>query len=104
MWNRRKTLLRDHSVPEVTLKACPRHYSVSAIPETLTVHGPKRTPMVLHASNYDFSKALRSGTAILSLSQYHAISTLSWQSFSPSLADELQAKEGTSQPGTGQLE
>ena len=23
--NRRKTLLRDHSVPEVTLKACPQH-------------------------------------------------------------------------------
>ena len=45
MWNRRKTLLRDHSVPEVTLKACPRHYSVSAIPETLTIQGPKRPPI-----------------------------------------------------------
>ena len=44
MWNRCKTLLRDHSVPEVTLKACPKHYSVSAIPETLTVRGPKRPP------------------------------------------------------------
>ena len=33
MRNRRKTLLRDHLVLEVTLKACPRHYSVSAIPE-----------------------------------------------------------------------
>ena len=42
MRNRRKTLLRDHSVPEVTLKACLRHYSVSAIPETLTIRGPKR--------------------------------------------------------------
>ena len=42
MQNRRKTLLRDHSVLEVTLKACPRHYSVSAVPETLTVRGPKR--------------------------------------------------------------
>ena len=31
MRNRRKTLLRDHLVPEVTLKACPRHYSVSAV-------------------------------------------------------------------------
>ena len=36
MKNRCKTLLRDHLVPEVTLKACPRHYSVSAVPETLT--------------------------------------------------------------------
>ena len=44
MRNRRKTLLRDHSVPEVTLKTCPRHYSVSAVPETLTVQGPKRPP------------------------------------------------------------
>ena len=25
MRNRCKTLLRDHSVPEVTLKACPKH-------------------------------------------------------------------------------
>ena len=25
MRNRRKTLLRDHSVPEVTLKVCPKH-------------------------------------------------------------------------------
>ena len=25
MRNRHKTLLRDHSVPEVTLKACPKH-------------------------------------------------------------------------------
>ena len=46
MRNRCKTLLTDHSVPEVTLKACPKHYSVSAIPETLTVQGPKRPPMV----------------------------------------------------------
>ena len=45
MWNRCKTLLRDHSVPEVTLKACPRHYSVLAIPETLTVREPKRPPI-----------------------------------------------------------
>ena len=45
MRNRCKTLLRDHSVPEVTLKACPRHYSVSAIPETLTIRGPKRPPI-----------------------------------------------------------
>ena len=45
MRNRRKTLLRDHSVPEVTLKACPKHYSVSAVPETLTVRGPKRPPI-----------------------------------------------------------
>ena len=45
MQNRRKTLLRDHSVPEVTLKDCPRHYSVSAIPETLTIHGPNRPPI-----------------------------------------------------------
>ena len=45
MRNRCKTLLRDHSVPEVTLKACPRHYAVSAIPETLTVQGPKRPPI-----------------------------------------------------------
>ena len=44
MENRRKTLLRDHSVPEVTLKAFPKHYSVSAVPETLTVRGPKRPP------------------------------------------------------------
>ena len=42
MRNRHKTLLRDHLVLEVTLKACPRHYSVSAVPETLTVQGPKR--------------------------------------------------------------
>ena len=45
MQNRLKTLLRDHLVPEVTLKACPRHYSVSAILETLTVRGPKRPPI-----------------------------------------------------------
>ena len=45
MRNRRKTLLRDHLVLEVTLKACPKHYSVSAIPETLTIRGPKRPPI-----------------------------------------------------------
>ena len=45
MQNRCITLLRDHLVPEVTLKACLRHYSVSAIPETLTVQGPKRPPI-----------------------------------------------------------
>ena len=45
MRNRCKTLLRDHSVPKVTLKACPRHYSVSAVPKTLTVQGPKRPPI-----------------------------------------------------------
>ena len=42
MRNRCKTLLRDYSVPEVTLKACPRHYSVSAVPETLAIQVPKR--------------------------------------------------------------
>ena len=57
---------------------------------------------MLPASNYDFSKALRSGATIFSPSQYRTISTLCWQSFSPSLANELQAKEGTSQPGTSQ--
>ena len=57
---------------------------------------------MLHSSNYDFSKALQSGATIFSLSQYRAISTLCWQSFSPSLADELQAKEVTSQLGTSQ--
>ena len=51
MWNRHKTLLRDHSVPEVTLKACPRHYSVSAVPETLTVGGPKRPPKTSRVNN-----------------------------------------------------
>ena len=45
MQNRCKTLLRDHLVLEVTLKACPRYYSVSAIPETLTIQGPKRPPI-----------------------------------------------------------
>ena len=44
MRNRCKTLLRDHSVPEVTLKACPRHYSLSAVPETLNIWGPNRPP------------------------------------------------------------
>ena len=44
MRNRQKTLLRDHSVLEVTLKACPKHYTVSAVPENLTVPGPKRPP------------------------------------------------------------
>ena len=58
--------------------------------------------MVLHSSNYDFSKALWSGATIFSLLQYHAISTQCWQSSSPSPADELQVKEGTSQPGTSQ--
>ena len=47
MRNRCKTLLRDHSVLKVTLKTCPRHYSVSAIPETLTVQGPNRPPTSL---------------------------------------------------------
>ena len=47
MRNRHKTLLRDHSVPEVTLKACPRHYSVSAIPETLTIRDLKDLPTTL---------------------------------------------------------
>ena len=42
MRNRHKTLLRDHSVPEVCLKTCPRHYSVSAVPETHAVQGPNR--------------------------------------------------------------
>ena len=45
MQNRCKTLLRDHSVPGVTWKACPRHYSASAVPETLTIWGPKRPPI-----------------------------------------------------------
>ena len=45
MRNRRKTLLRDNSVPEVTLKACLRHYSATAVPETLTIRGPKRPPI-----------------------------------------------------------
>ena len=45
MRNRCKTLSRDHSVLEVTLKTCPRHYSVSAVPETLTVRGPNRPPI-----------------------------------------------------------
>ena len=44
MRNRHKTLLRDHSVPEVTPKTCPRHYSVSAVHETLTIPGPNRPP------------------------------------------------------------
>ena len=44
MKNRCKTLLRDHSVPEVILKACLRHYSVSAVSETITVQGPNRPP------------------------------------------------------------
>ena len=44
MRNRHKTLLSDHSVSEVILKTCPRHYSVSAICETLTVQGPNRPP------------------------------------------------------------
>ena len=44
MRNRHKTLLRDHSVVEVTPKAYPKHYSVSVIPETLIVRGPKRPP------------------------------------------------------------
>ena len=51
MRNRHKTLLRDHLVPEVTLKACPRHYSVSAVPETLTVRGPKRPPTTKCSQN-----------------------------------------------------
>ena len=45
MRNRCKTLLRDHSVLEVMTKACPKHYSVSAVPETLTVQEPKRPPI-----------------------------------------------------------
>ena len=45
MRNRCKTLLRDHSVPEVTPQACPRHYAASAIPEALTIRGPKRPPI-----------------------------------------------------------
>ena len=67
MWNRRKTLLRDHSVLEVTLKACLRHCPVSAVSETLTVQGPKRPPrknrneFVVHTDNnpltYIFSSA-----------------------------------------------
>ena len=57
MRNRRKTLLRDHSVLEVTLKACPRHYSVSVIPETLTVRGPKRPP----TSNLEWGERVWTG-------------------------------------------
>ena len=53
MRNRRKTLLRDHSVPEVTLKAYPRHNSVSAILETLTVRGPKRPPKPVNDKTKD---------------------------------------------------
>ena len=56
MQNRRKTLLRDHLVPEVTLKACPRHYSVSAVPETLTIRGPKRPPNIDHKYIYQRQK------------------------------------------------
>ena len=47
MRNRQKTLLRDHSVPEVCLKPCPRHYSVSAVPETRAVQGPNRPRTIL---------------------------------------------------------
>ena len=45
MKNRCKTLLRDHSVPEVTTEGLPKARSVSAIPETLTIRGPKRPPI-----------------------------------------------------------
>ena len=45
MWNRHKTLLRDHLVPEVNPKGLPEAHSVSAIPETLTIRGPKRPPI-----------------------------------------------------------
>ena len=44
MRNRRKTLLRDHLVLEVILKACLRCHSTSAILEPLAVWGPKRLP------------------------------------------------------------
>ena len=41
--NRCKILLRDHSVSEVYLKTCPKHYTVSAISEThATALGPNR--------------------------------------------------------------
>ena len=57
---------------------------------------------MLSASDYDFSKALWSGAAIFSLSQYRTTSTPCGQSFSPSPANELQTEKGTSQPGTSQ--
>ena len=44
MRNRHKTLLRDHSVLEVILRTCLRHYSVSAVPETLTIQRKNRPP------------------------------------------------------------
>ena len=53
MRNRCKTLLRDHLVLEVTLNACLRHYAVSAIPETLSIQGPKRPPINGGESIYD---------------------------------------------------
>ena len=37
--------LVDRMTTEVTLKASPRHYSVLAIPEILTIQGPNRPPI-----------------------------------------------------------
>ena len=64
MRNRRKTLLRDHSVLEVTLKACPRQYSVSAVPETLTFRGPKR-PSTSPSSSTSSGKGQNSDSILL---------------------------------------
>ena len=71
MRNRCKTLLRDQSVPEVTLKACLKHYSVSAIPETLTIRGPKRPPRgVPHLRSGGTPSQVREGVPHLRSGEY----------------------------------
>ena len=52
MRNRHKILLRDHLVPEVYLKTCPKCYTVSAVSETHTTatQGPNRFHTLLAES------------------------------------------------------
>ena len=82
MRNRRKILLRDHSVPEVTLKTCQRCYSVSAVPETLTVWGPKGPPRTLVTDELRcsaFPRSYKTGYSLtysISLYFFRSISSL----------------------------
>ena len=50
MRNIYKMLFRDHMVPEVYVKTCPQHYTVSAVPETRAVAQGLNRPRTMHVN------------------------------------------------------
>ena len=78
MRNRRKTLLRDHVVLDVTLKACLKHYQVSAIPETLTIHRHKRPP--INGGESDLRDICSTGRQqVFQFNLFHSSSVKLWE-------------------------